>query len=103
MDLFEHLGAHVVSLESHSQVEECIEGDDPCHVLVIGRGVDPKLEWLAELRKKYDEHRLPIIFADDDDENPLDATRVGANASFDRSIHRDFGLMEKLVSALAYE
>ena len=109
-DLGETIGAKVLALQDPKDLEARINGHLPCHVLLIGRDVDPDLDWLNDLRARYDERQLPIIVLDgldeeeDDDEYQAEATRAGANACFDRSIHgNDVRLLEKLVYSLAYE
>lgn len=103
------MGARVTTVRSPRELESALSG---CHVLVLGRAADPGFNLLHELRERYNERELPIIYADksveddgyDDDDHHEQATRAGANAVFDRSIHKnDFGLLEKLVYSLAYE
>jgi len=106
--LAESLGATVVAMHSAEELETKINGHLPCHVLVIGSDVDPRHRWLQSLRSRFDERKLPIIVvaqgeADDDDEYEVEATRSGANAYYDRGLHPDDGLLEKLVYGLAYE
>ena len=109
-DLGKRIGATVVTMNSSLGLESVIGG---CHVLVLGRAADPALTLLHQIRSRYDERQLPIIYADRSeedgseeyaDEQQIQATRAGANAVFDRSMHaNDFGLMEKLVYSLACE
>lgn len=99
------IGAHVERFESKEAL--AINGHVPCHVLLISRESDPDLSWLHELRSRFSDQELPIIVADSDDDtesHQIDATRAGANAFLDRSIHGDnCDLLGKLVYGLARE
>lgn len=106
-DLGKRIGAQVFALDSSLGLESLL---GECHVLVLGRAADPSLALLQDIRSRYDERKLPIIYADqsafedDDDEQQILATRAGANAVFDRSMYSDDpGLIEKLVYGLACE
>ncbi len=106
VDLGESIGASVTAC-TRVELENEINGYVPCHVLVIGRDSDPDLDWLQKLRGRYNDHELPIIVTDtedDGDDHQIEAIRAGANAFVDRSIHADDNdLLEKLVYSLAHE
>jgi CheY-like chemotaxis protein len=105
-DLGEGIGARVTWFTA-PELEQQINGHVPCHVLVIGRDSDPDLTWLHDLRNRYSDRELPIIVTDsedDGDDHQIKATRAGANAFVDRTIHSDDNaFLEKLVYSLARE
>lgn len=80
-------------------------GAVPPHVVIVSTLADPGFVVLRRLREQWDERQLPVIVTDgetEDDEGQISAMRHGANAFFDRTIHEDTVLLERLVSTLAH-